>query len=59
MTEPAVARLANFLKDCFCSSPLGNSVSFALDVTTSREFTPFPGVDLMDVYRFLDRQRPH
>ena len=25
---------------------------------TSREFTPFPGVDLMDVYRFLDRQRP-
>ena len=26
---------------------------------TSREFTPFPGVDLMDVYRFLDRQRPH
>lgn len=23
-----------------------------------REFTPFPGVDLIDVYRFLDRQRP-
>lgn len=22
------------------------------------EFTPFPGVDLIDVYRFLDRQRP-
>ncbi|MGI9607560.1 MAG: helix-turn-helix domain-containing protein [Acidimicrobiales bacterium] len=25
---------------------------------SSREFTPFPGVDLVDVYRFLDRQRP-
>ena len=23
-----------------------------------REFSPFPGVDLVDVYRFLDRQRP-
>ncbi len=26
---------------------------------SSREFTPFPGVDLVDVYRFLDRQRPN
>ena len=25
---------------------------------SSAEFTPFPGVDLVDVYRFLDRQRP-
>jgi transcriptional regulator with XRE-family HTH domain len=25
---------------------------------SSREFSPFPGVDLVDVYRFLDRQRP-
>lgn len=24
----------------------------------SREFSPFPGVDLVDVYRFLDRQKP-
>ncbi len=24
---------------------------------SSREFSPFPGVDLVDVYRFLDRQR--
>jgi len=23
-----------------------------------REFSPFPGVDLVDVYRFLERQRP-
>ncbi len=26
---------------------------------SSGEFTPFPGVDLVDVYRFLDRQRPN
>ena len=26
---------------------------------SSREFTPFPGVDLVDVYRFLDRQKPN
>ena len=26
---------------------------------SSREFSPFPGVDLVDVYRFLDRQRPN
>ena len=25
---------------------------------SQRPFTPFPGVDLHDVYRFLDRQRP-
>lgn len=25
---------------------------------SSREFSPFPGVDLVDVYRFLDRQKP-
>ena len=25
---------------------------------SSRKFSPFPGVDLVDVYRFLDRQRP-
>ncbi len=25
---------------------------------SSGEFSPFPGVDLVDVYRFLDRQRP-
>lgn len=25
---------------------------------TTRDFTPFPGIDLIDVYRFLDRQRP-
>ncbi|MDH4169882.1 MAG: helix-turn-helix domain-containing protein [Acidimicrobiia bacterium] len=25
---------------------------------SEREFSPFPGVDLVDVYRFLDRQRP-
>jgi len=24
---------------------------------TRREFSPFPGIDLLDVYRFLDRQR--
>lgn len=24
----------------------------------SRDFTPFPGVDVIDIYRFLDRQRP-
>ena len=22
------------------------------------EFTPFPGIDIVDVYRFLERQRP-
>ena len=26
---------------------------------SSGEFSPFPGVDLVDVYRFLDRQRPN
>ena len=25
---------------------------------TTREFTPFPGIDLIDVYRFLERQKP-
>ena len=32
--------------------------SFVLTALPSaaREFTPFPGIDLMDVYRFLDRQ---
>ena len=25
---------------------------------SSAQFSPFPGVDLVDVYRFLDRQRP-
>ena len=25
---------------------------------STRDFTPFPGIDLIDVYRFLDRQRP-
>ncbi|RMH68127.1 MAG: hypothetical protein D6683_17245, partial [Actinomyces sp.] len=23
----------------------------------SREFSPFPGIDLLDVYRFCERQR--
>lgn len=26
---------------------------------SDREFSPFPGIDLLDVYRFLDRQRRH
>ena len=24
---------------------------------SQREFSPFPGIDLIDVYRFLERQR--
>ncbi|MEC9424174.1 MAG: XRE family transcriptional regulator, partial [Actinomycetota bacterium] len=38
--------------------PSASERSFVLTAlpSASREFTPFPGVDLMDVYRFLDRQ---
>jgi len=38
--------------------PSASERSFVLTAlpSASREFTPFPGIDLMDVYRFLDRQ---
>ncbi|MBJ31207.1 MAG: XRE family transcriptional regulator [Acidimicrobiaceae bacterium] len=38
--------------------PSASERSFVLTALPSaaREFTPFPGIDLMDVYRFLDRQ---
>ena len=38
--------------------PSASERSFVLSALPSaaREFTPFPGIDLMDVYRFLDRQ---
>jgi hypothetical protein len=38
--------------------PSASERSFILTAlpSASREFTPFPGIDLLDVYRFLDRQ---
>ena len=38
--------------------PSASERSFVLTAlpSASREFTPFPGIDLLDVYRFLDRQ---
>ncbi len=38
--------------------PSASERSFVLTALPSaaREFTPFPGIDLMDVYRFLERQ---
>lgn len=38
--------------------PSASERSFVLTAlpSASKEFTPFPGVDLLDVYRFLDRQ---
>ena len=38
--------------------PSASERSFVLTAlpSSSREFSPFPGIDLMDVYRFLDRQ---
>ncbi|HJP25459.1 MAG TPA: hypothetical protein QGG16_09035, partial [Acidimicrobiales bacterium] len=38
--------------------PSASERSFVLTAlpSSSREFSPFPGIDLLDVYRFLDRQ---